>query len=102
MIDPKEFYNSIQKSIELANGAHNATPNEAMIIENVKSTITAMMDQMNTVKQSVEDQLASHQNMQKAETPESFEVKDIDDLRTTQATGFPRELVDTFFKAFKP
>lgn len=116
MLDPKEILASIQASLDNSGtvqssatagfsagvpGYNVAGPaNASLVIEGVQGAVGAMVENMNSIKRSIDSQLEAHQAMQRAETTQQFKV-DMDDLRPTNAAGFPNELMDNFFKAFK-
>lgn len=116
MLDPKDIIASIQASLDQHNTMQSAASagfgagvagyningpaNASLVINGVQNAVNAMIENMNNVKRSLDDQLEAHQAMQRAETPPGFTVN-TEDLRPTNATGFPNELMDNFFKPFK-
>jgi hypothetical protein len=116
MLDPKEILASIQSSLNSSNAMQSSTTaafnagvpgmniagpaNAALVIGGVQNAVNSMVENMNGIKKSIDDQLEAHQKMQKAETTQEFNVN-MEDLRPTDAAGFPREFTDTFFKVFQ-
>lgn len=116
MLDPKEIIASIQASLDSNNTMQstssasfsagvpgfniNGPGNASMVIGGVQGAVNSMIENMNGVKRSIDEQLDAHQAMQRAEKPQQFSPN-MDDLRPTDATGFPNEIMDNFFKAFK-
>jgi hypothetical protein len=116
MLDPKDIIASIQASLNSSNamqasstasfnagvaGYNIAGPaNASLVIAGVQGAVNSMVENMNGIKKSIDDQLDAHQKMQKAETTQQFNVN-MDDLRPTSAAGFPKEMTDSFFKVFQ-
>lgn len=116
MLDPKEIIASIQQSLDSCNTMQSTTTagfnegvpgyningpaNASQVIGGVQGAVNSMVENMNNIKRSIDDQLEAHQNMQRGETTQQFNVN-MDDLRPTSSAGFPNELMDNFFKSFK-
>lgn len=116
MLDPKEIIASIQQSLDSCNTMQASTTasfnegvpgydiagpaNASLVIGGVQNAVNSMVENMNNIKRSIDDQLDAHQTMQRGETTQQFNVN-MDDLRPSNAAGFPNEMMDNFFKAFK-
>jgi hypothetical protein len=84
-------------------GASNATIDSAAnvnaIIFGAKNIGAQMLEQMTSIKNSADAQLAAHQLAQRQQKTYDF-VTNMDDLRNTIAQGFPQEMGDQFFSTF--
>jgi hypothetical protein len=115
MIDPSKIFEAVQNAHSLAPDATSsmAKPfmervttrdiysgeNASQITDGVMNTCQQMMGQMNGIKDSVLTQLAVIQDRQRREKSYNFKPA-MDDLRPTDAQGWPKELGDEFFKPF--
>ncbi len=115
MIDPSKIFAAIEASHQLGNqmGETLSKPfldkaatrdiysgeNASQIVDGVMNACTQMMGQMETVKDSMLNQLAAVQDRQLREKSYDFKPS-MGDLRPTDAQGWPRELGDEFFKPF--
>ncbi|SMG61116.1 DUF6277 family protein [Paraburkholderia susongensis] len=115
MIDPKEIFAAIQQAHQLSQNAGNSMSqpfldhvmsrdiqsgeNASQITDGVNKACSDMLAQMGTVKDSLMNQLAAVQDKQRREKSYDFQP-DINDLRPTDAQGWPKELSDEFFKPF--
>lgn len=115
MIDPSKIFEAIQQSHSLAESAASsmAKPflkqattrdiysgeNASQITDGVSNACKEMLGQMDGVKDSVLTQLAAIQKEQRREKSHDFKPS-MDDLRPTDAQGWPKELGDEFFKPF--
>ncbi len=78
----------------------DAASNAANVHTAVQLTSQQMRESLAGVKDAIDAQVKAHQNKQRARR--SFDYQpDMDDLRPTDATGFPRELSDAFYAPFK-
>lgn len=73
--------------------------NASQIIGGVHSVGAQMLQQMVSIRSSVDQQLFSHQDAQRRQ--QSYDFKpDMSDLPPTDAKGFPKELDKQFFAPF--
>ena len=76
-----------------------SSTNASQIIGGVQNVGAQMLQQMASIRQSVDSQLFAHQDAQRRQ--QSYDFKpDMSDLRPTDAKGFPKELHNEFFSPF--
>ncbi|WP_323123570.1 DUF6277 family protein [Burkholderia alba] len=116
MIDPKEILSACTNAHEYGQSASssmaqpfmNAVPdmsvassqNASSLIGNVQQVGGKMLEQMSNIKASVDKQVAAHQDAQQRQKTYDFNVN-MNDLRPTNAVGFPQEMPSNFFAPFK-
>lgn len=115
MIDPSKIFEAVQHAHSLGADATNTMSkpfmervvtrdiysgeNASQITDGVNQACQQMMGQMGGIKESVLNQLSAVQDRQRREKSYDFKPA-MDDLRPTDAQGWPRELADEFFKPF--
>ena len=78
----------------------NADGNAANVVGTVEATGLQMNESLAGVRSALETQLKAHQDKQRARR--SFDYQpDMNDLRPTDAQGFPKELAEQFYAPFK-
>ncbi|CAG9269902.1 hypothetical protein BCEP4_590007 [Burkholderia cepacia] len=77
-----------------------STRNASNIIGNVQKIGAQMLEQMSNIKASVDKQVDAHQDAQQRQKTYDFNVN-MNDLRPTNAVGFPEEMPSNFFSPFK-
>ena len=114
MFDPSEIINA-------ANAAHSATTasrqatadgfmsggmdvgsaaNASNVIDTVHENGSKMLGGLSAAKSAIDRQVAAHQAQQSSELPSDFNST-MNDLRPTDAQGFPKESAADFFSTFK-
>jgi len=74
--------------------------NASNVIDNVHQNGQQMLANLIQAKNSIDSQVAAHQEKQRSEIPSNF-TPDMNDLRPTDAKGFPKELPEEYFAPFK-
>jgi hypothetical protein len=116
MLDPKEIINACNEAHTYGQNAQgslaqpflNAAPDMSIAsTQNAMDTINAvqgvgqkMLAQMSNLRDSIDKQLAAHQDAQTRQKSYDFS-SDMSDLRPTTAVGFPREMPGNFFAPFR-
>ena len=116
MIDPAEILAACKDahtfgqnaSSTMAEPFMNAIPdlsvasssNASMMIGQVQQVGSKMLAHMENIKAAVDRQVAAHQDAQQRQKTWDFDV-DMNDLRPTDAAGFPQEMPSNFFAPFK-
>lgn len=78
----------------------DAATTSSSITGGIQQAGTDMWAQMDAISKSVNAQVALHQQQQTAESTHDFKA-DMNDLRPTNARGFPQELDTDFFTPFR-
>ncbi|HYP86478.1 DUF6277 family protein [Variovorax sp.] len=115
MIDPSKIFEAVQAAHDIGASATSTMSkpfmdkvqtrdigsgdNASQITDGVNQACQQMLGLMGGVKESVLNQLAVIQDKQRREKTYDFQPA-MDDLRPTDAQGWPQELGDEFFKPF--
>lgn len=115
LIDPTKIYEAVQSAHSLGANATSsmAQPfinrvttrdiqsgeNASQINDGVNGACQQMLGQMSGMKESLLNQLSAVQDRQLREKSYNFKPA-MNDLRPTDAQGWPKELGDEFFKPF--
>ncbi|WP_179404203.1 DUF6277 family protein [Burkholderia guangdongensis] len=116
MIDPKEILSACMDAHEFGQNAGSSmakpfmsaipdlsvasSQNASNLIGHVQQVGGKMLDHMTNIKNSIDKQVAAHQDAQQRQKSYDFNV-DMNDLRPTDAVGFPQEMPSNFFAPFK-
>jgi predicted DNA-binding ribbon-helix-helix protein len=116
MLDPKEILAACSSAHEYGQNASGtmaqpfissisdmsvaSSSNASNLIGNVQQTGGKMLDHMSSIKASVDQQVAAHQDAQRRQKTYDFNVN-MNDLRPTNSVGFPEEMPGNFFAPFK-
>jgi hypothetical protein len=76
-----------------------SSSNSSNVIGGIQQISQQSLGHMTAIKTSIDSQLFAHQGMQRAQQSYDFKT-DMDDLRPTDARGFPNELDAEFHKVF--
>jgi hypothetical protein len=114
-IDPSEILKGVQASQSYGSAASSdmsapfnssipdmstaSSQNASKIIGGVQDIGRKMLDSMSSAKNSIDNQVMAHQDRQRRTQSYDFQP-DLNDLRPTDAHGFPSELADEFFAPF--
>lgn len=114
-IDPKEILKAVQASMSYSSKASSdmsapfnssipdmstaSSQNASNILDGVQGIGREMLDKMSSARNSIDNQVMAHQDRQRRTQSYDFEPN-LDDLRPTDAHGFPSELADEFFAPF--
>lgn len=115
MFDPSEIISAAASAHQMGTEARNQTTTAFMVgtpampvtanhassvIDNVHAHGQQMLNNLNSVKTKLDSQVAAHQAKQRSAIPGNFDP-DMNDLRPTDAQGFPQESPEQFLAAFK-
>ncbi|VWC16426.1 DUF6277 family protein [Burkholderia lata] len=116
MIDPTEILSACTSAHEVGQNASSSmaqpfmsgvpdmsvasSQNASNVIGNVQQIGSQMLGHMTNIKASVDKQVAAHQTAQQRQKSYDFNVN-MNDLRPTNAAGFPQEMPSNFFAPFK-